>query len=265
MLNKQKKKCIRELRAFADELVGDQVGEPMEIYKLVLDGATAINECEGITGVAATYKEYMYRLSQIRIGPARDARKYQLNAYANELLKTGNAIEDDIIRALEEADAAFDACTSIEDLEALYMQYLDRISRCNLYDQIRIYMDMLGVAVSSADIPSIDKEELMSRARNSLAGCKTREEMDAIMIRVNSEVEYLSTPIDELKYRSKNRLLEKAKEYMNTDNLGALYIALSEAFAKIDECRELYQIELLEQDIMLLLGEYNVDGPLISR
>ena len=105
----------------------------------------------------------------------------------------------------------------------------------------------------------------MSRARNSLGECKTIQEMDAIMVRVNSEVEYLSTPIDELKYRSKNRLLEKAKEYMNTDNLGAIYIALSEAFAKIDECRELYEIELLEQDIMLLLGEYNVEGPSISK
>lgn len=265
MLNEQKKKYIKELRAYADKMVEEKIGNPMEIYRIVLDGASAINESDCLKVLDDTGKAYFYRLSEIKIGKERIVLKHELKALASEMLEAEKSFKDDILRTLEEADAAFDACLYSEDLMGVRFAYADKISRCNSYDQFRIYEKMISDFLSTADLHPATKVDLMDRARNSLLNCESEAECKDVLDGVKIDVEYFSTSIDVLKNDSKNRLLEKAKEYMNIDNLGALYIALSEAFVKIDECRELYQIELLEQDIILLIGEYNVKDPSIKR
>lgn len=264
MLEDKIKGRIKDLKVFADELVENKVAG-IDAYKIVLDGATKLSSCRDINEVESIYYTYIAELGAIKTNKRKSDLKSKLQEHAQNLIEAGGVLEESVLEELSRAQREIELCEVEIELNKIYFSSISSMDSLKLDKHMNSYILRIEKMLYDANLDDVMFAEIMESSYELLSKCVSVEEMEAIYLNAEQRVKYINMPIDELKIFTKERLLEQAKQYINLENYEVILVMIKETFAQIENCNDRYKIELLEQEVLMMIGEYSIRTPNIKR
>jgi len=255
-LEDQKKKKTRELREYADSLDNYEGINMLEVYRVVLDGATKIASCKDVNSVEDAFIEHYAKISAFKVANSKDKYVEALKKEADRLLAEENVDADTLCAILAAGSIAIQECEEENKLITLYIECSTNMERTKISYQIREHISMVKNFVNEAGLDAVISQELINDAIDRIMSCTTVEAMARVVETTKERCKYMKLSLQEMKEYTKNRLLDLSKDAMTIDNYKALMVALEGSFDVIDKAKDRYEIELFEQDMILLIHEY---------